>query len=432
MGYVRWHQHDPKAALEEYHASLDLARKLTEADEHNVEAQRALSTAHLKIGNVFFHERDLKEAMKWYRAGLAIARQRADADQRDATAQSDLASFHEVVGDVLLLQQDPKAALEAFRATLDIYHKLVDADKRNSHALRGVAVAYEKMGNALVKLNDMPAAMQAYRDSLDIRRQLAAAARESAQAQRDLAVVHIQIGDALIQQKDPKAALESYHSALDTLRKLADADQSNVEAQTDLFSIYWKLGYAEKYLLEFDKALDWFTKGKAIVEPLRQAGKLSGQFANSVPAVNNEITACDLAVKSIADVDFALKQSDMLKPQLLCTRIVVWHKNGKHAEVAATADKLGALVDLPGLPPGFNLFNAAGAYALASTCADADEPTTEAHRAKAIALLKEARDKGFFKTKAGVDFAKRNPDFESLRQRDDYKALLAELEKDAK
>jgi hypothetical protein len=135
---------------------------------------------------------------------------------------------------------------------------------------------------------------------------------------------------------------------------------------------------------------------------------------------------------SVADLDFALKQPAAQVPQLLDARIRAWHQKGKHAEVAATADKFHTLADLPGKPAGNNIYLAARGYALASTCADADDKTKEAHAAKAVILLKEARDKGYFKTKERLEHAQKGADLDALRQRDDFKVLLAELEKDTK
>jgi tetratricopeptide (TPR) repeat protein len=279
---------------------------------------------------------------------------------------------------------------------------------------------------------DTQAALEAYRAGFDIFRKLADADPRDARAQRDLAVSHEKVGDVRLRQNDTKAALEAYRASLDIHRKLADADKGNVEAQTDLFVSYWNLGSVEKSQFEFNKASDWFRKGRAVLEPLHQAGKLGGHFMKALSMVDREIAFCETAEKAVADLDFALKQPEALVPQLLGARIRVWHKNGKHAEVAATADKFHTLADLPGEPAGNNIYTAACGYALASTCADADDKTKQAHTAKAVALLKEARDKGFFKAKGAVEFAKKDADLDALRQRDDFKKLLAELEKDAK
>src|SRR5262249_52347704 len=97
-----------------------------------------------------------------------------------------------------------------------------------------------------------------------------------------------------------------------------------------------------------------------------------------------------------------------------------------------TAEKLRTLPDAKGAILGGNCYNAACGYSLASACADADDKMRESHAAKAVALLQEARDKGYFKAKQQVEQARKDKDLDPLRARDDFKQLMKELDEAAK
>jgi tetratricopeptide (TPR) repeat protein/tRNA A-37 threonylcarbamoyl transferase component Bud32 len=430
VGDVLLQQGDTKGALDEYRASLGITRKLAAANPRDGQAQRDVATAHEKVGDALLRQGDERAALDEYRASLGIARKLAEVNPRHAKVQRDLSVAHEKVGDVLLRQGDTDGALDEYRASLDIARALADADPHDARARRDLSVAQSKMGDVLLRRDDTDGAREAYRAAFDITRALADADPRDVQAQRDLAASHERMGDVLIKQGDTKAAQEAYRAGFDIRRKLAAADPHDAEVQWEYFVSCTKMGGLDQAAFRYADAADYFKKGRDALEPLRKAGQLTAEQQRWLPLTDEKIAFCEAAEKALADLDFALKQSESLVPRLLEARARYWHKNGKHAEVSATADKFRTLADVPGGLPGYNLYNAACGYALASTCADADEKMKEAHAAKAVALLKEARDKGCFKAKETVEHAKKDADLDALRQRDDFKALLAELEKD--
>ena len=235
------------------------------------------------------------------------------------------------------------------------------------------------------------------------------------------------LGEAQLQGGDTKAALDSWRRSLDIAQKLAN-DKSNAEAQRDLLVSFYKLGIVEEDSYRYEEAVGWYKKGLEVL----QDHPRSDTFKQDVAILTKRLAYCETAAKAVADLDFAMKQPTELVPRLLADRIGAWRHKGKHAELTATADKLLTVADVPVNVAGTNIYDAAGGYALASTCADADDTQKEAHAAKAVALLKAARDKGYFKTKRVVEHAKKDPFLDPLRQREDFKVLLAELEKDAK
>jgi tetratricopeptide (TPR) repeat protein len=410
---------EQKAARDSYRRSLEISQKLADADQGNAQAQRDLLVGLVKLGDVQLRLADTKA---WLGGKFEVE-------------------------DVL---REQNAARDSYRRSLEISQKLADADKGNAQAQRDLAVSFERLGNVQLRLGGRKAALESYRRTLEINQKLADADQGNAQAQRDLAISLIDVGDAHRLLRERNAALESYRRSLNIRQQLADADKGNVQAQWALFVSCWYLGKIEEEVMEYDRAAEWFKKGRAVLEPLRKAEKLTKEQLHWLPLAEETAAFCETRAKAVADLEFALKPpAEWSVPALLMDRIKAWHRKGKHAEVAATADKLQDLADRDPLSLGWNKCQAACGYALASTCADADDKTKEAHAAKAVALLKELRDKGFFTEKivtwdkngvkiseiyrgGRVNLVKEGADFDALRQRDDFKALLVELEKDAK
>ena len=52
----------------------------------------------------------------------------------------------------------------------------------------------------------------------------------------------------------------------------------------------------------------------------------------------------------------------------------------------------------------------------------------EQYAARSVELLRKAESAGFFKDKKNIEHMKKDTDLEPLRQREDYKKLLKELE----
>jgi tetratricopeptide (TPR) repeat protein len=355
----------------------------------------------------------------------------AAADPANAAAQRDLAISYEKVGDAQRLLGEAKQALASYGQALDLNQRLAAADPASAEARRDLAVSYSKLGDVQRQLGDNKPALTSYQQALDLLKRRAAADPANAEARRDLAVSYERLGDVQRTLADREQALASYRQALDLHQKRAAAEPGNVQAQAGLFVSYWKLGNLDKSADRFAEAALWFRQGRAVLEPWHRAGKLVGQQKDWFARAEAEIVSCQTAERAVADLDFAVKQPAEQVPQLLDARVRVWQQRGRQAEVAATADKLRTLADLPGNPAGANLYDAACGYALAAACADADAPTKEQHARTALEVLRLAQGKGYFHDPKRIEHLKGDKDLDALRRRSDYQDWLAGLEKPA-
>ena len=303
-------------------------------------------------------------------------------------------------------------------------------------AQRDLYVSYDKVGNVSLELGDARAARDAYKRGLEVARRLAEADPASAVAQRDLSISYNKVGNAALRLGDTRAAGDAYRKALGIRRRLAEADPDSAQAQTDLAVSHYKLGQCHQQELQFPEAAACYGRALEALRRLEQAGKLRGQprYAGWQKTFQQSLAFCQAAQQAIADLDFALKQPPALVPRLLDVRVRALARAGRHADAAATAERLH---DREPKGPD-NLYNAACAYALCVTAVapgkapeqlSAEEKAArERYAARAVAVLREAVGRGFkdaVRVKAAADL-------ETLCGREDFKKLLVELEAKSK
>jgi tetratricopeptide (TPR) repeat protein len=250
---------------------------------------------------------------------------------------------------------------------------------------------------------------------LELCRNLAEADPRSAQAQRDLAVALQRLGGVQLAQGDSKGALDSFREDLTISRKLAEADPRSAQAQRDLLISYSKLGNLARESSDFRQAADWYARAvdvpKAFPKP--------EVFSKEIGIVEGLLRFCRAAEQALDDLAVVDKQPAGERWQLLAAvqRALVQRKD--FAKAVQAAEKLAGLADKPGAA-----YAAACAFALCVPLADKDEARDKL-AARAIELLKQAVAKGY----NNAAHMKQDTDLDPLRQRDDFKKLLAELDR---
>ncbi|HVZ90040.1 MAG TPA: tetratricopeptide repeat protein [Rhizomicrobium sp.] len=150
-------------------SSGDTAAALTAARSAlaHAKAARDRSVSLSEIGDVLRQQGDVGGALKSFSDSLDIARKLAEADQSDARAQRDLSISFDNVGNVLLQKGDLAGALKSFSDSLDIRRKLADADKNDAQAQVDLGISCDKIADALEESGDLAGACSHYRESLE-------------------------------------------------------------------------------------------------------------------------------------------------------------------------------------------------------------------------------------------------------------------------
>jgi serine/threonine protein kinase/tetratricopeptide (TPR) repeat protein len=419
MGDVSRLLGDSPGARDYFQKQLDLIRPLAAAQPNDREMQRDLSVAYERLGEVNLDLDQPAAARDAFQKDLDIAQKLADGDPDNVQAQLDLAISSQRLGDMSLRQGDSRAAGDLYQKSLDIRKKQVDADPQNPLLGQDLTISYERMGTLSLQRGETAASRAWYQKSLDLRQKLVDADRSNAQLQRDLFVSHHKVGKAALRQGDMEAARKAFAHALEITQKLAEADADNVLAQRDLLVAHYQQGQCHEQDLAFAEAATCYGHSLDILGRLERAGKLKGQplYVQWRREMEQAQAVCQAAPQAIADLDFVLKQRPELVTPLLALRIRALTRQGRLEEATATAEKGH---DLAGKDAN-RLYDAACGFAL---CCSSKEPNAKS-AARAVAVLREAVEQGY----KDVGHIKADADLDALRDRDDFRDLLAQLEK---
>ena len=195
---------------------------------------RVRSVVLEKVGDVQRAQGDLAGALASYGKSLEVRRRLAEADPSNAGWQRDLSVSQERIGNVQRAQGDLAGARASYGKSLEVTRRLAEADPSNAGWQRGLSVSYIKVGDVQSAQGDLAGARASYGKSLEVRRRLAEADPANAGWQRDLSVSHNKLGDVQSAQGDLAGALASYGKSLELRRRLAEADPSNAGWQRDL------------------------------------------------------------------------------------------------------------------------------------------------------------------------------------------------------
>jgi serine/threonine protein kinase/Tfp pilus assembly protein PilF len=149
-----------------------------------------------------------------------------------------------------------------------------------------------------------------------------------------------------------------------------------------------------------------------------QAGHARGKVAHGLLNVQDRHFS-----NAISDLSQAI-DDPYVRPIALRQRALAWLQIGPAGAGQAAADAEACCQTRP--RDGFARFDAAMVMAQAAALSDAPM-TKEQLSSRAVQLLSEARDRGFFREPANVEKLNKEPAFQSLHTRPDWRKLVQEL-----
>jgi tetratricopeptide (TPR) repeat protein len=374
----------PEAAATERIAATDAVRVM-------------LAGAHHSIGQVFRNTARFPEALDSSRKALAIYEKLADANPSSVFFRQNLASTYNGIGVILSQTGKPADGLELLRKASDILQKLADTNPDNIHVQEDLAKAYGNTGLACWQTGKLAEALEASRKSLAVFQQLTDAKRAVTEFQFNLARAHEIIGILLSMTGKPEEAMEAHLKGLTIKQRVFDANPTVPEYQRQVANSHNNLGQLLARQKRFAEALTHLDAGLAMRQKLAQTDP------------KNTVNANNLGY-SHAYRGWALVRSGQLSKAAADLRqaVELWAKEPV-SNPQTPFERSRALALLAGLGGEAN-----SGVTKAEAAAFADQ---------AVAAFQDA-------VKAGWrDFHDlKEPDFDPLRGRDDFKKLLAELE----
>ena len=401
-GILLYYTGDPAGALRAWEEQRDIATALA-AESANDAARAVLAKSHNTIGVLLMETGKPAEALEAFEKALAIQQQLADADPAISEYQSDLALSHNNIGTVRLRMGKPEDALTAWGKALAINQNLADAHPAVADFQSAVAGTHNNIGDLLSQTGKPAEALQAHQKVLAIRQKLADARPAVADFQSDVAASHSSIGYMLSQMGKPAEALQAHQKALAIRQKLADAHPAVTKFQRVMAQSHNLIGRLLACQQRFAEAFTAIDAGLAIRQKLASADPKNTEYA------------IDLGY-SHAYRGWALVRSGEPSSATADLRqaVELWAK-AKAPNTETRFERSRALALLAGLG------------GLGGPGGDANSGVTAAEAAKfadqAVAALRDAISAGWNKP----DELK-EPDFDALRGREDFKKLVADLE----
>jgi tetratricopeptide (TPR) repeat protein len=419
------------------------------AKEHGkvTEYRAQLATSYHNLGGLYQATGRLKAAEEAYQEGLKVCRllcklsQNPGPQSQLALSQSNLGTVYSATGRPKLAEETHKAALKTWRQ-LAAKHPLV----ANYHF--GVARSTLNLGRVYSRTERLKEAEGNYGEALLTLERLDKEHPLVHRYKDLLSEVHNHLGGLNRARGRPWEAEAAYRRALDIRTKLAGKHPELFRFVRGAGEVAYNLGLV--FLRDRDDAggaLKCFTPAVDYLQKaFSQGGPHSGARATLCKALGHRaiaLTRLGRLPEALRDWDRALKlDNGKLHFPMLLSRAetlskarqeaVEFARSGEHARAAALAQALAAQRSLTAK----FCYQVAAVYALAFAAARKDVARPEAERARlaeehatrALDLLKRANAAGYFKAPANLAKLKHDPDFDTLRPRDDFKRLLSAVE----
>jgi len=443
-----WDTGKPQEALAANRQALAIRQKLADANPAVTQFDSDLAQSHGNVGSMLSQTGQPEEAMAAFQKALAIYQKLADANPAVTQFQSDLAWSHNAIGFLLRDTGKPQEALAANRKALAIYQKLADANPAVTQFQSDLARSHNAIGFLLSGTGKPAEALEANRKALAIFEKLADANPAVTQFQSDLAMSYHYIGHLLSQTGKPAEALAACERALAIQQKLADANPTVTRFQSFLAATHYNIGRLLFGTGKPAEALAAFERAFAIKQKLADTNPADTSFRSDLATSQNNYGRLLARQKQFADAFTAFDAGLAIRQKLAegdpKTNRYTNHLGFSHAyrgwarvragQAAEAAADLRRAIELWAKDPVPDLetrFERSRALALlAGLGADANSGVTAAEAKafadQAVAAMRDAVKAGW----AQLDELK-EPDFDPLRGREDFKKLLAELERKA-
>ena len=368
----------------------DLQETLAAANPADLDRQTALSKTISEIGYSLVSARRPAEAVKVLEKASEIQQKLVDAKPAVIEFQAQLAKIHMSIARTL--EDRPAVALKTWEKAMAIQEKLTDANPSLSKILVNLSVTRQNMALLLIRLDRPDEALNLYRRSLAAMRR-AVDADPIPKYEHGLARAQIEIGNFLDRMSRPAEAVPLFEQALPVFYKLANTPPYS---RYPIASAHCDFGRVLVHLKRFPEAFQQFDKGL----------QLSEKHARENPASSNY--ALELAL-SLSYRGWANMKAD--RPLEAATDLKRGH------EILARQKKLN----------GFMRFEWCRLQALLAHLAkdkksDVSGDEAEKFADRAIAILRSEVKDG-----AAQISELKDHDFDAIRDRKDFQALLLDL-----
>jgi serine/threonine-protein kinase len=255
-------------AVRSYSESIDILDRLVREQPDAVEYRRDLASGLQRVGSLLSQTARPAEALQSYHRALQLRERLALERPGDAEDASRLAGSHNAIGLLLHETGRPAEAMEAHRRALAIRERLAREYPDVARYQTALAGSHNNIGLLLRETGRRPRALESYRRALQVRERLAREHPDVEEYRTDLAGSHHNIGLLLDEMNREEEALESFRRGLAIRERLAREAPSVTEYQSDLAHGLNGTGYMLDNLGRKADALELHRRALAIRERL--------------------------------------------------------------------------------------------------------------------------------------------------------------------
>jgi serine/threonine protein kinase len=417
-------QHEYDKAVRELRAAIDLRRKLLADFPNDARLREYLGNHYNNLGNALDDLKKYEQAEIAYREAIRIRKQLTDQFPAVPSYRYKLGKCHYTLGGLLpqwgkkakaKFEYDQALAKAKFEydQALPLFKQLADDPANVPEYQCELGGLYCDLGNLVRTMGVAADGLPWYEEAIRTLAPLVKREPDLANARRFLRNSHAARATLLLDLGRFADAKPDWERALELTGEL---DKKGLcKLHLDRAQAYMKWNRFANAIKDWDRVLE-------LAGDLDQKVlcKLHGDRAFTLMKL-------DRFADAIKDWDRAFKLDDgSLRAPIRSTRALCWAR----VDPATALAEMEALLQADAVyPPIF--YDAACVYALcAARTEDAD--ARETYAARAVALLRQAREKGYFKNSATITHMKTGPDLEPLRARPEFRKLLAELEANKK
>ena len=415
--------------------------------------QADVAQAYFRVGTISRELDTTQDALSAYEKSRELYERLARDHPEDALFLNELAKTVRAIGRVQARNQSTDQRAEAtrsFQRSIELGERLVREHPNHPKAAefqRDLAWSYNNLG--LLQQGAAQSALRSYQKALVLWRQLVEDHPEVIEFQNGKARTLGNQGWQLLKSGDFAGAAESNQNAADILEQLVRNDSKDTGLRSALVDTLDSLGFIYDVSNQPAKAFATYQRGLAVAEPLARENPAVLEYQNRLAFLHNGLghLQCkagqpDAAWRSFQSALELIKTAERAKATLHCTAYVyrglgkVQRLRGHQDEALASfqrAVQIGETSFSYDKPRW--LYELACARALCAAVIGGDkagsigpeESEKQRYADQAMEALRQAVAAGC----RNVRWMRTDPDLVPLQSRNDFKKLVAELERNA-
>lgn len=427
FAHLRYLQQQPEAAVEQYDRAIAIYGALVRDFESVPDYKCELAKTHHFFARMLI-ETNPEQAEKEQREAVRLSQELSRDFRDNPHYRRTYAEYGEKLARYLAKKSPSADAVVQGVRMRDVWQKVVDDFPHEPTCRENLAIARQFLGDLYKKLRKPDEALAEFRGAQhELERLLVPDPNNPRYLRRLAGVFTDQTILFLFELKQPRESEEAGEKALKIYVGLRDKLKDDRAFAISLGGAYCNAGNALNRRGANEKAIDYYGKAIAILEEIHATEKKDDsprQFLlNSVRGRGEVHKRMKKYPEAVADWERAveLEKNPNLRLHALINRVLCRART----DSALALKEAESLLQTKGAS-GLLHYNVACVYAVVFS-RSSDNAERDRLAMKILQTLREARRLGYFDNKVRVELFKTDPDFDAMRDREDFRKFLVEL-----